>query len=621
MTSKEANETGKSSEYHAIDVKDNKETSFTDNEQGSEAQEDDVDDVVIKSLPVEGDNEAGEVYTQTEGNVFTEAIEQIETAFNSFYNQNRKCIIRLFYILLAVLFYVYLIFVLAKYFERSYYLLILTLIVNVVWFLRYIKRRYGSFIYDAFAKKPIDFCTVNWQWYRWLVYASLLLILIIFAGVTRVFHDVYAEPERLISAFGIFVMLTFSVFCSKYPSKIQWRTVIWGIYLQVLIGLVILRTMPGYIMFQWLGDQVQTFLDYTYAGAEFVFDKNLEERYFVFVVLPMIIFTSAVISVLYYYGVMQAVISAFAWVMQHTMGTSGAESFATAANVFVGMTTAPLAIKPYLPLMTRSELHTIIVSGMATIAGSVLGVYIGFGASASHLLSASIMSAPAALACAKIFYPEVERPKSIAQIQLIGEKREEQNVLEALYGGAKDGLKICGYVLANLVAIISVLAFVNAVLHELGYMAGVENLSFELICSYLLYPIAWLLGTERKDCRIVAELIGTKTFLNEFVAYQNLGAYLDQGALSIRSQVIATYALCGFSNLGSLGVMLGGLVPLVPERKSEIATSCLRGLFAATIACLLTAAIAGLLYDGIAIEDEIQNALNTTEEVISTTLI
>ncbi|XP_033106425.1 solute carrier family 28 member 3-like [Anneissia japonica] len=624
MTSKASEENDRSSEYHALDVNDDKETAFTD--KGPKEEMSDIqgeDDDVVKCSTLEGDIETGQVYVQSEGNAFTEAIEQIEKVLSSIWRRNRKAIVRFIYVILAVLYYTYLIFVLSKYFERSYQLLIITIVVNVLWFISIVKRRWGSNIYLAVGKKPIDYCKVNWKCCKWPVYSVQILVLVIFAGVTNVFQDIISEPDRLISAFGIIMMLAFSVICSKYPSKIKWRTVLWGIYLQFLIGLLILRTRPGYLVFDWLGKQVQTFLDYTYEGAKFVFYENLEERYFVFVVLPMIIFTSAVISVLYYYGIMQIAISAFAWIMQRTMGTSGAESFATAANVFVGM------IKWRTVLWGIYLQFLIGLLILRTRPGYL--VFDWLGKQVQTFLDYTYEGAKF------VFYENLEEryfvfvvlPMIIFTsavisvlyyygIMQIAISAEESNVLEALYGGAKDGLKICGYVLANLIAIISVLAFVDAVLERLGYMAGIEDLSFQLICSYLLYPLAWLLGTEKKDCKVVAELIGTKTFLNEFIAYEHLGNFIRAGELSIRSQVIATYALCGFSNLGSLGVMLGGLVPLIPERKSEIATSCLRGLVAATIACLLTAAVAGLLYDSMAIEDGLQSAVNTTEATNTT---
>ncbi|PIK52394.1 putative sodium/nucleoside cotransporter 2 isoform X2, partial [Apostichopus japonicus] len=273
-------------------------------------------------------------------------------------------------------------------------------------------------------------------------------------------------------------------------------------------------------------------------------------------------------------------------------GVSGAESFGAASNVFVGCSTAPLAIKPYLNDFTTSEMHSLMVGGLATIAGSVLAIYIKFGVSAAHLLSASIMSAPASLVVAKMFIPEVDKPKTANHAVVSDCGKKSKNCFEALYNGAIDGLKICGYIIANILTILCVLALINNILQWLGELADIEGLSFQLICRYVLYPLAWILGTDPEDCMEVAELIGIKTFLNEYIAYEYLSTYIRENTITSRSQIIVTYAICGFSHVGSIGVLLGGLAPLVPDRLSEISSLCVRALVSACIACFMTACVA-----------------------------
>eukprot|EP00057_Strongylocentrotus_purpuratus_P007004 XP_011661478.1 PREDICTED: solute carrier family 28 member 3 [Strongylocentrotus purpuratus] len=378
--------------------------------------------------------------------------------------------------------------------------------------------------------------------------------------------------------------------------SVKWRPVIWGLALQMLLGLFILRTYPGFVLFEWLSDVVYAFLNFSAAGAIFLFGENYQEHYFAFAVLPIIIYFSAVISVLYYWGVMQTVIQKVAWLMQRTMRTSASESLNAAGNIFVGMTEAPLLIKPYLKDMCVFvvSLHAVMTGGFATVAGSTLGAYILYGIDATHLITASVMSAPAALAMSKLFYPETEKSKHLTEEDMV----EELNVIEAAANGASQAIPLVLNVAANLIAFLSLLALVNALLGYFGGLVGYPQLTFEFICSYVFVPIAFIMGVEWADCRVVAELIGLKTFVNEFYAYEVLGKYIENrttGAgptLSVRSEVIATYALCGFANIGSVGIVLGALGPMAPSRKGDLAAVAIRALIAGTVACFMTACIA-----------------------------
>jgi len=411
--------------------------------------------------------------------------------------------------------------------------------------------------------------------------------------------------------------------------------VLWGIGIQFTVGFLILRTRPGFLTFSWLGDRVAKFLSFSDAGAKFVFGDNLLAHPFAFKVLPVVVFFSAFIYMVYYLGIMQAVISKIAWLMQFTMGTSAAESLNTAGNIFIGQTEAPLLIRPFLPDLTLSELHAVMTSGFATIAGSVLGAYISFGVPATHLLSACVMNAPAALAISKLVYPEVDSPKTKDINEIKIEKGKEKNLVEALAAGASMSIALVANIAVNLIAFVAVLAFVDAILMWLGGMVGYPKLSFSVIMSYICMPFAYIMGVEWKDTFEVGKLLGIKTFLNEFVAYQDLAKLIKNresdlagSKISPRSEVIATYALCGFANISSVGIQIGGISAVAPSRAPDLAKIAFRALAAGTIACFLTACVAGILYDermeGVLSSMDLLNGtsmLNATQNPLNLTLL
>ena len=398
--------------------------------------------------------------------------------------------------------------------------------------------------------------------------------------------------QRLISLLGLIVFIGCGYLCSVDRSRIRWATVLWGIGLQLFLALFILKTTVGLTFFQFLGDRARQFLDFSDAGAKFVFGDGFEEHFIAFKVLPTIIFFSAFISLLYHYKILPRIISALGWVMMRTMKTSGAESFSCAANIFVGQTEAPLIVKPYLPTLTLSELHAVMTGGFATIAGGVMAAYISFGIPAEHLISASVMSAPAALAMAKIFYPETAKPQTTGKIDL-KVKSPYTNSLDAITTGALDGLKLALNVGAMLIAFLGLLALVNAVLGWMGQQVGLPQLSLEWILSFLMFPFAWLMGIPLAECSQVGILLGKKVILNEFIAYLDLKEMMPD--LSERTTVIATYALCGFSNLGSIGIQIGGLSAIAPQRQQDLAVLGLRAMIAGSLACFLTACVTGML--------------------------
>ncbi|XP_072165400.1 solute carrier family 28 member 3-like [Diadema setosum] len=491
----------------------------------------------------------------------------------------------------------YLIYACIYDFDAVFVLLIITGLVVFVYCYILIRDTRGDDIDKHVIQPMVKKIDESWEYLEWPIY------LILVAGIAVALYFLTRDNiENLISFAGLIFFIAFSYVFSKYPSKVKWRPVLWGFALQFLLGLFILRTYPGFVLFEWLSDVVFVFLNFSSAGSAFVFGDNYAEHYFAFSVLPIIIYFGSVISVLYYWGVMQVLIQKVAWLMERTMKTSGSESLNAAGNIFVGMTEAPLLIKPYLKDMTRSELHAVMTGGFATVAGSTLGAYILNGIDATHLITASVMSAPAALAISKLFFPETEQSKhtSIDGVKL--PKGDERNVVEAAASGASAAIPLVLNIGANLIAFLSLLALVNALLGYFGGLVGYPQLTFEFICSYVFMPLAFIMGVEWADCNVVAELIGLKTFVNEFYAYEVMAQYIDNretGAgptLSERSEVIATYALCGFANIGSIGIVLGGLIPMAPERKKDMTAVAIRALVAGTVACFMTACIAGILY-------------------------
>ncbi|EDL93906.1 solute carrier family 28 (sodium-coupled nucleoside transporter), member 3, isoform CRA_b [Rattus norvegicus] len=444
----------------------------------------------------------------------------------------------------------------------------------------------------------------HWFWLKWVVWCSLILAVILWLAL----DTARLGQQQLISFGGLVMYIVLLFLFSKHPTRVYWRPVFWGIGLQFLLGLLILRTRPGFVAFDWMGKQVQTFLGYTDAGAQFVFGEKYTDHFFAFKILPIVVFFSTVMSMLYYLGLMQWIIRKVGWLMLVTMGSSPIESVVAAGNIFVGQTESPLLVQPYLPHVTKSELHTIMTAGFATIAGSVLGAYISFGVSSTHLLTASVMSAPAALAVAKLFWPETEKPKITLKNAMKMENGDSRNLLEAATQGASSSIPLVANIAANLIAFLALLSFVNSALSWFGSMFDYPQLSFELICSYIFMPFSFMMGVDWQDSFMVAKLIGYKTFFNEFVAYEHLSKFINlrkaagpkfvngvQQYMSIRSETIATYALCGFANFGSLGIVIGGLTSIAPSRKRDIASGAMRALIAGTIACFMTACIAALL--------------------------
>lgn len=402
--------------------------------------------------------------------------------------------------------------------------------------------------------------------------------------------------ERVVSLFGLFAMMGFAWLLSSNKRRISLRVVGGGIALQFLFAGLTLHTRGGRELFRLAGNFFTNLLNYVDAGSSFVFGREFTEHFFAFKVLSTIVFFSSLMSVLYYLGIMQWIINVFAIVMQATLRTSGAESLSAAANIFVGQTEAPLVVRPYVQEMTDSELMSVMVGGFATVAGGVLAAYVGMGINASHLLTASVISAPAALLIAKIIQPEIHQPKTLGRVEAQIDQRAV-NLIHAASIGAADGVKLALNVGGMLIAFLALIAMADGGLGWIGERFG-QEWSLELALGYAFAPFAWLMGVEWKDCMRVGELLGLKMVANEFVAYERLARWIVPGSdvsISERSQVIATYALCGFANFGSIGIQIGGIGGIAPDRQADLARLGFRAMLGGTLAAFMTACVAGVL--------------------------
>jgi len=417
---------------------------------------------------------------------------------------------------------------------------------------------------------------------------------------------------RLISFMGLFAMVGIAWLLSRHKNRFPWRVVIGGVFLQFLLAAVVFNTTGGQWLFQVIGDFFTQISGYVDEGTGLVFgiypregDPELPHnvtllRTIAFGVLPTIIFFSSLMSILYHWGIMQWVVAVFAWVMQKTLHTSGAESLSAAANIFVGQTEAPLVVRPYVLDMTESELMAVMVGGFATIAGGVMALYVQFGMDPSHMMTASVISAPAALLIAKVMIPEIEKPKTTGVVQVPIEQKTT-NVIEAAAQGATDGMKLCINVAAMLIAFLALIAMLDALIGWTGSLLGFADerqWSLALFLGYGFAPIAWLMGIEGGDCVRAGELLGLKMAANELIAYARLSEWgqPDSGIkLSERSTLILTYALCGFANFGSIGIQIGGIGGIAPERRADLAKLGFRAMLGGTLAAFMTACVAGVM--------------------------
>lgn len=416
---------------------------------------------------------------------------------------------------------------------------------------------------------------------------------------------------------GIIALVVTAFLLSKNRSRINWSIIVKGISLQIFLAFLILKVPFVERGFDFISKAFVKVIEMAHEGALFIFSSVVTGEMHPMVmnfatwVLPSVIFFSALTSLFYYWGILQKLVYGMAWVMKRLMNLSGAESISAAGNVFLGQTEAPLLVKPYLNKMTNSEILCLMTGGMATIAGGVLAAYIGFLGGddpqqqvffAKHLLTASLMSAPAAIVFSKIILPETEQVNTDLRIP---KDKLGVNALEAIANGTTDGLRLAVNVAAMLIVFISLIALVNYGIGKIGHYTGLNEiiaaksdsyteLSFQYIVGYILAPFAWLMGTPWQDATIIGQLLGEKTIINEFVAYPHLAELQDE--LTQKSVIIGTYVLCGFSNFSSIGIQVGGIGALAPEKRSVLARYGFVSMIAGTLACMLTATLVGMLY-------------------------
>jgi CNT family concentrative nucleoside transporter len=405
---------------------------------------------------------------------------------------------------------------------------------------------------------------------------------------------------------GLWVMLGLAWLLSENRKRIHVRLIVTGLLFQLVFAVLILKTTPGRLVFEALERFVNGVIASGKEGSTFLFGAGFQEHYFAFSVLPLIVFFSCLTAVLFHWGVIQVLVKVFAWSMVRVMDVSGTESLAATANIFLGHTEAPLLVRPYLESMTRSELTAMLTGGMATVSGSVLAAYVGLGIDAGHLLAASVMSAPASLVIAKIMVPERDVSLTKGQVR-VEVPPQGRNVIDAACHGAAIGLHLALNIGAMVLAFVCLIALINwglergqfFVSHLTGAAQAAEGttpaapLTFQKIMGWLFYPLAWIMGVPREDMLNVSFLLGERTVLNEFIAYMDLAKLRDQ--LSPRSYTIATYALCGFANFGSIAIQIGGIGSLVPSRRADIAQLSLRSMIGGTLACFMTACLVGML--------------------------
>lgn len=397
--------------------------------------------------------------------------------------------------------------------------------------------------------------------------------------------------ERIVGFLGLWVFIFLAWLLSNNKRKMNFKTILSGVALQFLIGVILLWTPFGKSFFIGTNEFISKILSFSDAGAEFVFGKTFQDHFFAFSVMPTIIFVSTLMSLFFYLGIIQKIVEFFSWIMFKLMDVSGSEALASSANIFMGQTEAALVIRPYLETMTKSEIMALMTGGMANVAGGVMAAYVSFGADPGHLLTGSILSAPASLVIAKIIFPETEVSSTKGHVTL-NIPINDANFLDAACRGASEGLTLAINVAAMLIAFIGLTTLLNYFLTFLPLVSG-EPLTFEKILGWFFSPLAYLMGVTFKDSSLIGTLLGKKMFLNEFVAYVDLRQM--KNILSPRSFTIATYALCGFANFASIAIQIGGIGNLVPSQRKNLAELGVKSMLGGTLSTLMTATIAGIL--------------------------
>lgn len=485
----------------------------------------------------------------------------------------------------------------------------LLLIITTVFLLLIIKLT----IYNRFAREKVNekcfYPCLDWtdrvleKWYiEYTLFGCILLILDAYIAIDCWRSD---EAHRLIAFAGYYTLLLLGTVLSKHPGDIRLRPILTGLILQIVLGLLVIKWHTGRNILKTISDKVAVFLSYSDTGASFVYGKDLviTNITFAFKAMSVIFFLSFFISVLYYYGVVQTIVYNLGTFLMRVQGCTIVESVNTAANMIFSMTEAPLILRPYLPELTMSELHAVLAGGFASVAGSVLGAFISFGISPTHLITSCIMTAPCTLCLSKLAYPEIEVSRTAGDTMIVPQS-EHTGVLDAASAGASMGIAIVLNIIANIIAFLSFVHFVNQIIGFYGDLIGIKDATLQGTLSYVIRPLCFLMGVPWNECLLVGELIALKVILNEFVAYRALGDYINGTnpnnqqpcpPITKRAEAIATYTLCGFANPGSIGIVLSAFTVLAPTRREDVFTMIIRSFFTGTAASFLNACIAGLL--------------------------
>ncbi|KAJ1826150.1 hypothetical protein LPJ56_002328 [Coemansia sp. RSA 2599] len=436
---------------------------------------------------------------------------------------------------------------------------------------------------------------------RYILGVAVLLAIMLSVSLSSAETGTGRRIDRMQSFLGVVIITLFMIATSKHPRSIPWRTVIIGYVMQFCLGCIVVKTKWGQDLFTWLASIAASLLEFSNYGTKFILGDTVGQMTSIFAisVFPAIIFFASFIQVVYYLGGMQWLLKRFGWVFYKTLGVSGSEAVAAAASPFVGQGESALLVKDYLPQMTRSEIHACMTAGFATVSGSTLQGYIALGVDAKSIITACIMSIPCSLALSKIRYPEKEESLTRGRMVEPSHSKEEVNVLHAIGNGAAIGMNLSLLILANLVAVISLVNLIDFLLTWLGQFIAIRQLTLELILGYLLYPFTWLLGVPAGDVLHVSQLLGLKFVANEFVAYNRLNDASSgpsvSSQLSVRGRTIAEFALCGFGNLGSIAMQIGALGTLAPDRKADVSRMAMSACVTGSIATCLSAAIVSMV--------------------------
>ncbi|XP_039255223.2 solute carrier family 28 member 3-like [Styela clava] len=573
--------------------------------EGSDDVEIEMDDKSMEKAPLDSSNSTEPIDEQNKGNCFTQMLLKGVNEATTFVKMNKTILRHVFFGLLLAGYCAYFIGAMVYGFQQAIPLIVLTVVVLVIVILEVCSKRISGLLKNTCNLKA---CTKSEKVKKVLFWLQVVCVCAFF--IWLLVSIIIQSPRQLVSLLGLCLIIFVCFIFSKYPNDVSWRPVLWGIIMQFILGLIVLRTKVGFNAVKFIGDQVATFMRYSDYGSKFVFGDAYFVHMFAFKILPMIVFFSTVMNMLYYIGIMQWFIGKLSWVTQKTLGTSAIESTVSVANIFVGMTEAPLVVRPYLNDLTRAEIHSVLTCGLGSIAFSVFGAFVEMGIDSVHLLTACVMSAPASLAISRLLFPERQKSKFITTHSLKLTEGSDRNIVEAAAVGASMSIGLVANIAANLIAFLALLAFINSSLNWFGAFVGYPDFTFQVLCGYLFMPLAFLMGADWEDCGTVGELFGVKTFLNEFIAYKNMKPLVENRLLgnvskfnngtamfmSERSEVVAIHALCGFCNISSLGIIIGGLGSLMPEKKGDLAELAMRAFMGGIFTCCMTASIASLLF-------------------------